>query len=214
MKKLKRGVLVTFEGIDGSGKTTLFKNIATQLASTFSIIVTKESGGTPVGAQMHAIVQYPPYPLDPKAEYLLFAADRAQHVAQIVGPALLNNQLVLCDRMGDSSVVYQGYARGLDISMIEHINTWAMNNIEPDLTFFVRIDPQIGLKRFTQRAEKLSTFESEQKTFRQKVAQGYEHYFAHKQRVIVLDGTKQPEELAQEAHNILLNWLKDHNLIS
>ena len=138
MKKLKCGILITVEGIDGSGKSTFIKELSKKL-NNFDLILTKESGGSNLGKYLHQLVQTQPVTVSPKAEYLLFAADRAQHINEIVEPALKKNQLVISDRMGDSSVVYQGFARGLGTSMINIINTWAMNNINPDLVFYLKI---------------------------------------------------------------------------
>ncbi len=213
MTKLTRGILVTFEGIECCGKTTLAQQLAQELRADFDLIFTKESGGTTAGERMHEIVQYQQTPLDPKTEFLLFAADRAQHVAEIVAPALAQKKLVLCDRMADSSVMYQGYGRGLDIGMVERINAWAMANRQPDITFFLKIDTVVAHERLVARKGKLSTFETERAAFMTRIAQGYEKYFADKKRVRTLDGMHTPQELAHETRTILLNWLKKNKII-
>lgn len=213
MQELKRGVLVTFEGIDGCGKTTLATNLKQRLETKFKTILTKQSGGTLAGKQIHTLVQNPPSPLAPKAEYLLFAADRAQHVAELIAPALKDQTLVLCDRMADSSVIYQGYARGLDLQMIEQINAWAMESIVPDITFYVKISPNVALERRTHRTGIPSTFETEKRAFMKKVAAGYEHYFTGKERVITLDGTSTQSELTAQAYEIILTLFAHNGLI-
>ena len=166
MSKLRRGILIAIEGIDGSGKTTLAHDLTTSLSEQhFSVVLTKEPGGSQVGKVLREILQAQQMPLTPKAEYLLFAADRAQHFEEVIIPALQNNSMVISDRLADSSVVYQGYGRGLDINMIKTVNHWAMNAIEPDLVFYLRISPEKARERLHKRKETLTAFEQEQATF-------------------------------------------------
>src|SRR3989339_2166693 len=190
MKKLKKGILIAIEGIDGSGKSTFIKELAPLLEKDFNLLLTKESGGSKLGKYIHDIVQNQPVNVTPKAEYLLFAADRAQHIAEVVEPALKKHQLVISDRMGDSSVVYQGFARGLGSSIIDTINLWAMNNIQPHLVFYIKIDPAQAIKRFHHRQheckEDLTVFEKEKQCFMQKVSEGYDIWFKDKKRFFFL----------------------------
>lgn len=138
------------------------------------------------------------------SEYLLFAADRAQHFNQIVIPALNKNKIVISDRMADSSLAYQGYGRGLDLEMIKNVNKWAMQNIEPDLTFYIKIDAKIAFDRIKKRNETLTSFEKEKIDFWNKVLLGFEQIFKERKNVITLDGTLSPEDVTQEAFDILL----------
>ncbi len=125
MPRLSRGILIALEGIDGSGKSTLAKNIAASLAHLdFPILQTQEPGKMALGKLLKPIVQEKKVPVCSKAEFLLFAADRAQHFHELVIPALLNKQLVISDRMADSSLAYQGYGRGLDLTTLSMINSW------------------------------------------------------------------------------------------
>ena len=189
---MSTGLLITIEGIDGSGKTTLIQNIAKQLElQKIPLIVTKEPGGTQLGQQLRTILQNQPIPVCPKAEYLLFAADRAQHFEQTI--------MVISDRMGDSSIVYQGYGRGLDIPLIKMINAWAMHNIKPDITFYVRINPQESEQRVKLRNAPLTAFEKEKRTFTQKLVDGFDHLFKNEQHVILLNGTDSAESLTSQA---------------
>ncbi len=197
---MSKGLLITIEGIDGSGKTTLIQNIAKQLElQKIPLIVTKEPGGTQLGLQLRAILQNQPIPVCPKAEYLLFAADRAQHFEQTIIPALAQGTMVISDRMGDSSIVYQGYGRGLDIPLIKMINAWAMHNIKPDITFYVRINPQESEQRVKLRNVPLTAFEKEKRTFTQKLVDGFDHLFKNEQHVILLNGTDSAESLTSQA---------------
>src|SRR5690606_13070752 len=127
----------------------------------YETILTKEPGDSPLGKTLRAILQEKKVSVCPKAEFLLFAADRAQHFDEVVMPALQQNKIVISDRLADSSLVYQGYGRGLDKTLIEQVNTWAMNNIKPDLTLYITLPPAVAAARLAQRAS-LSSFEKEQ----------------------------------------------------
>ncbi len=212
MNALKQGILVTIEGIDGCGKSTILTNLVETLAD-LPTLFTQEPGGTPLGKHVRAIVQQQTTPLDPKTEFLLFAADRARHMYEIITPALAQKKIVISDRMADSSVVYQGYARGLDINMIKTINKWAMDSREPDLILFINIKPETAYKRIHKRKESLSTteqqfwLEKEKLSFMQTVAHGYQELFKNRKNVITLDGVQSTERLAQEATAHIKNLL-------
>src|SRR3990172_1551765 len=123
----KRGLLITLEGIDGSGKSTLANAIVTALTTLGKhVVLTKEPGGTALRTELRAILQTQKNPVCDKAEFLLFAADRSQHFKELIVPALEQGQIVISDRMADSSLAYQGFGRGLDKEMISSINRWAM----------------------------------------------------------------------------------------
>ncbi len=208
MKQLKCGILITVEGIDGCGKTTFVKKLAELTAQLMPTLVTKEPGDNSYGPYIRTMLQEQPAPLDPKAEFLLFAADRAQHITQIVKPALANKKLVISDRLADASVVYQGYARGLDIDLIKRINTWALDGVTPFRTFFIRIDPQTAFERLLARKQPLTAFEKQCRDFMERVAAGYETHFAHQKHVITLDGRDTPDNLANQALQKLLEALE------
>lgn len=213
MPFLKRGILLAIEGIDGSGKTVLTQNLHTALHTEgFPLLLTKEPGGTELGKHIRTMLQEKKISIEPKAEFLLFAADRAQHIAQIIIPALNKKKLILSDRMADSSVVYQGFGRGLDISLITMINTWAMQKISPDLTFYVRIDAPTAQKRLIERG-KLSAFDQEPISFFEKLINGFETIYKDKKNVVILDGIKIPELLAQETKEYILQWINKNNLL-
>jgi dTMP kinase len=138
------------------------------------------------------------------AEYLLFAADRAQHFHEMIIPELKAGTIIIADRLADSSLAYQGYGRGLDHGMIKTINTWAMNGIAPDLTFYLRVDPMIALNRVRRRQEELTSFEQEALAFWQRVTKGYEEIFAARTNVTIIDGTLPPHTLDELALSVLL----------
>jgi dTMP kinase len=172
----QRGILIAIEGIDGSGKSTLARHLYDALKETYTKVkLTKEPGDTKVGQKIREIVQTTP--LDAKTEYLLFAADRAEHFSKVIQPLLKENYIIISDRLADSSLAYQGYGRDLNTGMIETINRWAMNNvndikdIKPNLTIFVKVPVETALERIQKRNETVTTFEKEQ--FLEKVAKGF-----------------------------------------
>jgi len=213
MPQLTRGVLITIEGIDGSGKSTLAKNLSRCLvAKQLSTILTKEPGGTPLGEQLREIVQKQKVALQPKAEYLLFAADRAQHFTDVIIPHLKKNILIVSDRMADSSLAYQGYGRGLPIAMIQTINAWVMLNVQPDLVMYVKIPVTTALARIEKR-QTLTAFEQEQLSFMQQVSDGFDALYKDKTNVITIDGTQSPQIITKQATQIVEKWIKKEQLI-
>jgi len=208
MKSLKRGILIAIEGIDGSGKSTLARNLYNKLKEgNIPALMTKEPGGTPLGIQLRKILHEKPFEFCPKAEYLLFAADRAQHMNTVVQPALEENKIVISDRMGDSSIVYQGHARGLDVAMIDTINKWAMNGIQPDLIFYVHLSPEQAIERIKQRNEALTSFEKEGEVFIKALVKGFDKLFSSRSNIIYLNGTHSPESLTEQAVEQLSSWI-------
>lgn len=190
----KRGFLVAFEGIDGSGKSTLSKLVFHELNKhAVPVILTKEPGGTPEGQRIRALVHE--YKMTPQAEFLLFCADRAEHIAHVVRPGLENGSIVLSDRMADSSRAYQGYGRGIDLNFIDTITQFVMQDIAPDLIIYCKIDAETAFKRIVTRNEELTVFEREKTTFFERVITGFETIFAQKNNVLVLDATQTPEQL-------------------
>lgn len=197
------GLLIAVEGIDGSGKSSLVRNLAHRLQPQHDIIITKEPGGSQLGMTLRTLLQEQPVPIDPRAEYLLFAADRAQHMKEIIKPALHAHKIVLSDRLGDSSVVYQGYGRGLDIDMIQKVNAWAMDGVTPNLTIYVKINSQTATDRIIERGKKLTAFEKEAQEFFKKLIDGYDTLYAKRSNVLILDGTLAPDVLAQQAYDAI-----------
>lgn len=214
MKQLHRGIIITVEGIDGSGKSTLALNLHQHLKQIYSpVMLTKEPGDSKLGLYLRSLLQKKPVPICAKAEYLLFAADRAQHMAETVEPALKKKSIVISDRMADSSLVYQGFGRDLDVATLDTINYWAMNNTTPDLVFYVTIPIDVALERIQKRGQPLSSFEQEQATFTQKLLRGFDIIFKNRTNVIRLDGTQSPEHITHHAVTELTQWLKNNNLI-
>jgi len=174
-------MFITLEGIEGSGKTTQIQIIADWLKATGrDCLTTREPGGTPIGGQIRSVLLHPQNSdLAPAAELLLYVADRVQHLETVVRPALAAGRVVVCDRYFDATLVYQGYARGLDMEMIRQLHQLACNGLTPDLTLLLDLDPEAGLARAWRRIDadaahaKESRFEKERLAFHQRVRAGY-----------------------------------------
>lgn len=208
MHRLKRGILIAIEGIDGSGKSSLTKHLVSELQSkNYPAILTKEPGATALGQQLRAFVQEKKVPICPKAEFLLFATDRAQHFEEIIIPNLATGTIIVSDRMADSSLVYQGYGRGLDKQTIAAVNTWAMNGIKPDITIYVKVSLETAAARVTKRNVALTSFEKEKQDFIQKLIDGFDILYQNKKDVIIIDGNESLEEVTQQATTAVISWI-------
>ena len=213
MNQLKHGVLIAIEGIDGSGKSTLARTLRNSLTKEkLSVILTYEPGDTKIGKGIRKILQEKTVPICNITEFLLFAADRAQHFNDIVIPGLTNKSIVISDRMADSSVVYQGYARGLDIETINTINRWAMQNVTPDITFYVKISLKEALTRLKKRKELPTSFEKEKNSFKKKLIKGFDSIFKDRPDAIILDGTQSAEMLHKKAYAHIKRFLKEKGI--
>ncbi|HEX2978277.1 MAG TPA: dTMP kinase [Candidatus Babeliales bacterium] len=213
--KLKRGLFIAIEGIDGSGKSTLARTLATQFEKKgIPTLLTREPGGSQLGKSLRAILQHQEKPLSPIGEFLLFAADRAQHFQEVIIPALDEKKLVISDRLSDSSIVYQGFGKGVDRTMIAQVNQWAMQNIKPDLVIYVRIDAQTAHERLISRGKKLTSFEQQANEFTQRLIDGFETLYANAKNVIIVDSKLAPNELATFTFNQINLWLTSNPRIT
>lgn len=210
MNKKNRGLLISIEGIDGSGKSSLTKAIAEEcLKAQYPTVITKEPGGTTFGMRLRPLLNYQKEPLSSRAEFLCFAADRAHHFEQLILPALSQGNIVISDRMADSSLVYQGYGRGLDCAMIQTINAWAMHNRFPDIVFYLKIDPALAVKRIKIRNTMLTSFEKEE-TFITKTAQGFDALVAPRKEVVTLDAQEDLATLTYKAFSLIKEHYKSN----
>ena len=186
----------SFEGIDGSGKTTQLKQLTTRLEETgMSVVATREPGGTRLAEAIRALLLEGRDAVEARAELLLFGAARAQHVAQIIRPSLESSQWVLSDRFADSSEAYQG-ALGLDADFIRAMNSFATGELKPKRTFFLDVSPEIGHERRRNHTE--DRIEARGLDFLTSVRARYlEIARRDPDRIVLLDGTLPPDELAQ-----------------
>lgn len=190
------GLFIVFEGGEGAGKSTQEALLAQWLTDQGrSVVRTREPGGTPAGEAIRAIVLGNEYAgLSDRAEALMFAAARGEHVARVIRPALESGSVVVCDRYLDSSVAYQGYARNLDAERIRELSMWATQSLLPDLTIVMDIDPKVGLSR-VQSPDRL---ESEPEDFHQEVRKAFVEIAAtDPQRYLVVDALQDKESIAQ-----------------
>jgi len=167
-------MFITFEGIEGSGKSTQLRRLAARITDH---VITKEPGGTPLADRIRAILLDSNSHLDPVAELFLFAASRRQHVVEIIRPALKRGTPVLCDRFTDSTLAYQGFGRLIDLDKLRALNAWATESLTPDLTLLFDLPEEVGLSRARSRnAEAVhdeGRFEAEELRFHRRVREGY-----------------------------------------
>jgi dTMP kinase len=191
------GLYVTFEGLDGSGKTTQLERLAAWLADAgHTVVATREPGGTEVGRLVRDIVLHHRGDIAPRAEALLFAADRAHHVSTKVRPALERGEIVLQDRYIDSSVAFQGGGRVLDPTQVRSLSEWATEGLYPELTVLLDIDPAVARERIDAAQKVFDRIEAEAVEFNQRIRAAYlEMAAAHPERWLVLDATLTPDEL-------------------
>ena len=195
---MKKGLFITFEGADGSGKTTMLKKTAEYLCGKgYEVITSREPGGTVISEKIRELILDPENKeMDPVAEALLYAASRAQHVNQLIKPSVDQGKIVLCDRFMDSSIAYQGYGRGLGDS-VRIINEYAVCGMQPDITFFLDISPEEGRSR-NVKVGKSDRMELEAMAFHDKVYEGYKAIAQiYKDRFAVIPASGTIEEVFQ-----------------
>jgi dTMP kinase len=163
---------IVFEGPEGAGKSTQIKHLVTKLRETFDVVQTREPGGTPAADAIRKVILDPALTISPLTEFLLYSASRAQHVEEIIKPALEQPKIVVCDRFFGASVAYQGYGRGLELEFIYSLTGKVTGGIEPDLVLLLDLDPQVGLERVAQRGQK-DRLELADISFHHKVREGF-----------------------------------------
>ena len=197
---MNKGLFITFEGGEGSGKTTVCRYVYKQLLDAgFDVIYTREPGGSNIAEQIrNVILNVDNIDMDPRTEALLYAASRRQHLAEKVLPALEEGKIVICDRFLDSSLAYQGYARGIGIDEVMSINSFAINNCMPDLTLYLDVTPETGLKRIQIRKD-LNRLDVESINFHHNVYEGYRIVCEkYPERIRVIDAEQPLEEVCAE----------------
>ncbi len=209
-------MFITLEGIEGSGKTTQTGHISRFLHSRgFDVVVTREPGGTEVGGKIRSILLDPENKdMTPGAELLLYTADRVQHIRQVIQPALASGKIVLCDRYFDATLVYQGYARGLDIHAIQELHRLMCDGLSPALTLLFDLTPEEGLSRAWKqihngdRSGSETRFEKETVDFHRKVRRGYlELAQRMPDRFQIIDASQDEEGVRQQVFAILNRYL-------
>lgn len=198
---MNKGIFITFEGIEGSGKTTQGKLLAEKLKKEgLKVLYTYEPGDTEAGKHIRKILLNSEIKINPLCELLLYFADRVQHIEEKIKPCIESGFIVICDRFTDSTLVYQGYARGISIDLIKKLNKIVLDEFMPDLTVLLDCPANIGLKR-NQKINKKDRFEMENLSFHEKVRQGYLKLAeAYKKRFFVLDATESIDKIAEDIY--------------
>ncbi len=208
---MERGLFITLEGTDGAGKSTQMKYLKEFFERKgYRVLLTREPGGTKISEKIRELILDNAHEeMKGKTEALLYAASRAQHVEEVIAPALKEGRVVLCDRFVDSSIVYQGNARELGEENIEKINHFATGGLRPDLTLWFDLSPEEGLKRVSASG-KADRLEKEKISFHRKVYEGYQALkkkYPH--RIKAVDGTGSIEEMRREIQGIVIEKLKE-----
>ena len=198
-----RGMFITFEGGDGSGKSTQIQSVRDWFESRGrEVIVTREPGGTELGTEIRRLVQNGPEDVDARTEALLYAADRAYHVATVIRPALERGAVVLGDRYIDSSLAYQGAARSLGVDEIASLSAWATRGLYPSLTFLLDLPPEVGARRRTDAPDRM---ERESMDFHERVRHEYLRLAdAEPDRIVVIDAVGTVDEVFSEIRGVLV----------
>lgn len=209
---MKKGHFISFEGPDGSGKTTISSLVSQELKKQgFDVVYTREPGGIRISEMIRDLILDPDNTeMDPKTEALLYAAGRRQHIVEKIIPNIDAGKIVLSDRFVDSSLAYQGVGRGIGIKEVYDINMFAIEGYMPDLTIYLDIDPQVGLDRIGDRDFK-DRLDQEDIGFHEKVSQGYELVKEqYKDRMKIFDGNRSIQELTDEITQYIIEWIKAH----
>ena len=205
-----KGRFITFEGPDGSGKTTVSTAVYQRLKEEgLDVIYTREPGGIDIAEQIRKVILDPANTaMDYRTEALLYAASRRQHLVEKVIPALEAGKIVICDRFVDSSLVYQGVARGLGIEEVYRINRFAIDDYMPEKTIYLQVDAETGLSRLGNREFK-DRLDQEQLSFHQMVENGYHKIIEmFPERFVIVDATKKTEEVIEDAYNAVKKQLE------
>ena len=206
-----RGIFITIEGPDGSGKTTALQQVVPRLQQEMNrkVVATREPGGSPIAEKIRSLILDPSHTdMDSRTEALLYAASRRQHLIEKVLPVLESGDVIFCDRFVDSSIAYQGYARGIGEEGIREINQFATEGIEPDVTLSIDVPAEVGIQRIHANLDEreYNRLDQEKLAFHEKVRAGYLQLAkANPERIVVVDGTMSREEVAESCYQIIKN---------
>ncbi|ERJ12351.1 dTMP kinase [Haloplasma contractile] len=209
-----KGLFITIEGPDGAGKTTVIKEVSNRLVNkNITHILTREPGGIDISEQIRRIILNPENTkMDERTEALLYAASRRQHLVEKIVPAVTSGKHVLCDRFVDSSLAYQGYAREIGIDDVYSVNQFAIDDMLPDLTIYLDINPEVGLARINagRSKDKLDRLDMEKLDFHMKVHEGYSIINERfKDRIVKVDASKEIDQVVHEVEAIILKTIND-----
>ena len=201
-----RGLFITFEGTDGVGKTTQVRRLSADLRkASYDVCLTREPGGPPISEQIRNMLLSPDHSeMAAITELLLYAASRAQHVSEVIKPALEAGKIVISSRFADAMVVYQGYGRGLDLETIHHLNRMATDGVTPDVTFVLDLPVEIGLQRVQKRRSGLDRLEREEIEFHRRLRAGYQTLAQQEpQRLKIINAQVSPGQVYAQIQEII-----------
>ncbi len=201
----RRGKFITFEGIDGAGKSTHIASVVDLLrVRGLNVISTREPGGTALGEKLRELLLHEPMHLETEA-LLMFAA-RREHVAQVIDPALARGDWVVCDRFSDATYAYQGGGRGLDKAKFLDLERWVLGHLQPDLTFLFDLAPDVACERIARQGRELDKFEQERADFHWRVRQAYlERARSAPHRICVINANNTQEEVNKQIEEVILS---------
>ena len=204
---MKKGLFITFEGADGSGKTTQLNNIKSFLEEKgFDVVVTREPGSLELGQKIRNILLHYDGVVADRCEIFLFLADRAQHVETFIKPAIAEGKIVLCDRHTDSTIAYQGFGRGQDVELLKNLNEIAVNGLKPDLTMLFDVSTETAQERVGSEKDRMEAAGIE---FHRKVRQGYlELYKENPDRIKLINANNSIETVFEDAKKIIIDLIK------
>jgi dTMP kinase len=210
-----KGLFITLEGPDGSGKTTQIAKVAEYLAQQkIDFIQTREPGGTRISDKIRGLILDPEHQeMDDLTEVLLYAASRAQHVHEKIMPALEQGKVVLCDRFVDASIAYQGYGLGIGEERVMQVNNFATSGLVPDRSYFVDVSPQVGRERMQARygSGNLDRIEQKDFSYHDRVREGFKQIYAgNQERIVRVNGEQDPDTVFQEIAKDLEVLLANH----
>lgn len=206
-----RGFFITFEGNDGSGKSSVIGAIKEELEKlNIDVLLTREPGGSKIAEKIRKIIlDKDNLEMDPKTEALLYAASRREHIVHTVKPALKEGKVVLSDRYLDSSLVYQGIARNLGVEEVYNLNDFAVEGFLPDLTIMIAVRPEVGMARIKNNRGELDRLELEKMEFHNMVYEGYKTIgVKYPNRIVMINGEQTKEQVIEEAKQIVLNFIR------
>jgi len=208
----QKGIFITFEGPDGSGKTTVSTAVYQRLKDEgFDVIYTREPGGIDIAEQIRSVILDPKNTaMDSRTEALLYAASRRQHLVEKIIPALRENKIVICDRFVDSSLVYQGIARQIGVEEVYRINQFAISDYMPEMTVYLDISAEKGLARLQNREFK-DRLDQEELSFHKMVEEGYHSIIARfPERFRLVDASQEKEQVIEDAYQIVKQQILSH----
>ncbi|HBP2860699.1 TPA: dTMP kinase [Staphylococcus aureus] len=199
---------ITFEGPEGSGKTTVINEVYHRLVKDYDAIMTREPGGVPTGEEIRKIV-LEGNDMDIRTEAMLFAASRREHLVLKVIPALKEGKVVLCDRYIDSSLAYQGYARGIGVEEVRALNEFAINGLYPDLTIYLNVSAEVGRERIIKNSRDQNRLDQEDLKFHEKVIEGYQEIIHNESQRFKSVNADQPlENVVEDTYQTIIKYLE------